>query len=112
VTVNPDLGSEKHLGKPGTCEDMIGDHRDRKPTLSLCQRGERNNLIRGEAVQRRAGFQLIQKLARDIFPDRFSPSSQCARLIRPKPSSSHTIAEGGKGCPRLEGSAVVADCNV
>lgn len=82
---------------------MVSHHGNREPAFTERQRGERDDLISRETVDRSAGLQIGQELLRDVAPDRFGRSSKGSGSVRAKPCSTGAIDEGGQSCTRLGG---------
>jgi hypothetical protein len=66
-----DFGAQDFSAEPSAAFDVLGNTRDAKPAFTRSQSRKWNDLIAGVAIQGSAGFDVFQKLARDMFPDRF-----------------------------------------
>jgi hypothetical protein len=55
---------------------MVSYHGNREPAFAERQRGERDDLISRETVDRGAGLQIRQELLRHVSPDRFGRSAK------------------------------------
>ena len=112
MPLEPHLGSQKHPGQPRIGQQVIRLSRHAETASSFCQCRKGNDLIGGEAVQRGAAVQVLQKLLGDMLSNGFGRSPEGSSLIRTKTDPSTKIGKQRQGSAWLKGLRVVSSVDV